>query len=415
MPQLAQTAPPAPPARRHIPVLDGLRGLAVVLVLLFHLDRLSGAAWPDRVLARLFGAGWVGVDLFFVLSGFLITGILVDTAAQRNFFRNFYARRALRIFPLYYALLVVGFAVYPTFAPAIHADRDWRLFLDGQWWFWSYLANIRLAAVGGAQMNFGHLWSVAIEEQFYLVWPLLVWWLSRRTLLAVALSLAVGAFLLRLWMLAHGGAAVAVAGVHVPTTPYAVYLLTATRIDGLALGAAVALWARGPRGWSPLARWATPAVAASVAVVVAVAWADRGFGPQARWTQRIGFSAIAILAAALLVRAVTAPSSSRTARVLGHAALRHVGRYSYGLYLVHYPILWWLESFGLRIGRVATLGGSQLPGQVVFFAVAGGASYAAARLTWICLERPCLALKRFFEGDAPPAPAYDVAPAQLAA
>ena len=208
MPQLAQTAPPAPPARRHIPVLDGLRGLAVVLVLLFHLDRLSGAAWPDRVLARLFGAGWVGVDLFFVLSGFLITGILVDTAAQRNFFRNFYARRALRIFPLYYALLVVGFAVYPTFAPAIHADRDWRLFLDGQWWFWSYLANIRLAAVGGAPMNFGHLWSVAIEEQFYLVWPLLLllaWRLGRRwaspersALVAASIATA-GSLVVALW------------------------------------------------------------------------------------------------------------------------------------------------------------------------------------------------------------------------
>ena len=385
-------------ARRHIPVLDGLRGLAVVLVLLFHLSRLSGATWADRALARVFGAGWAGVDLFFVLSGFLITGILADTAGKRHYFRNFYARRALRIFPLYYVLLAAAFLVYPALAPAIRADHDWRLFLDGQRWFWAYLGNVRLAAVGGAQMNFGHLWSVAIEEQFYLVWPLLVWFVPRRSMLIASVALAGATAIFRAWLLAHGGAAVVIGGVHVPTSSYAVYLLTATRLDGLALGSAVALWARGPRGWAPLARWARPVAVVAALAVAAVAWADHGLGPQAHWTQRVGFTAIALLAAAVLVRAVTAPTSSRTVRVLGHAALRHIGRYSYALYLLHYPTVWWLEKFGLRIGRVATVAGSQLPGQIVFFAVAGGASYAAARVTWVVIERPFLGMKRWFEG-----------------
>ena len=395
--QLAQSSDPS--SRPHIPVLDGLRGVAVLLVLLFHLSRLGGASWPDRAFAGVFRAGWAGVDLFFVLSGFLITGILHDTVGERHYFRNFYARRALRIFPLYYALLAAAFLVYPAVAPAIRADRDWRLFLDGQRWFWVYLGNQRLAAVGGAQMNFGHLWSVAIEEQFYLVWPLLVWCVPRRTMLLLSVALAAETAILRAWLLAHGGVPVVLVGVHVPTSPYAVYLLTATRLDGLALGSAVALWSRGPRGWAPLARVARPVAAFAALALVAVAWIDHGLGPQAHWTQRVGFSAIALLAAAVLVRAVTAPASSRTARVLGHAALRHVGRYSYALYLLHYPILWWLENIGLRIGRVATVAGSQLPGQVVFFAVAGGASYAAARITWVVIERPFLGMKRWFAGD----------------
>ena len=159
-PAVARAAGPGYAGRmRRIPELDALRALAALVVLLFHLN-------PPR-----FFFGWTGVDLFFVLSGYLITTIILDHQGQRGFLRNFYARRGLRIWPIYYIAL---FAVVAT-APLVPRDR--RPPLNGLGYYVTYLQNITLYQLRPPpefHIAFDHTWTLALEEQFYLIWPALI-------------------------------------------------------------------------------------------------------------------------------------------------------------------------------------------------------------------------------------------------
>ncbi len=232
---------------RHIPALDGVRGIAILMVLLGHLfvrNPNPQVSWPLRFAALLFSSGWVGVDLFFVLSGFLITGILYDTQRSAHFFRNFYARRILRIFPLYYAV-ILGLM-------AVSLLLGYRWFVPGTLLYLTYLHTLWINGVGyttAPWVNINHLWSLAIEEQFYSVWPLLVFLLGRKR--RIAMAALVGVLLsvsLRCWVYRSG-----LIGAH----PYATYSWTPSRMDGLLLGAVLAMLVRSEwRGavlrWSPM-------------------------------------------------------------------------------------------------------------------------------------------------------------------
>src|SRR3954465_2611530 len=126
---------------KHVPALDGLRGLAIILVLLFHFTPSGvGGGVGEKVLGWIGSVGWCGVDLFFVLSGFLITGILYDAKGSSNYFRNFYMRRVLRVFPLYYGVLFFVFIVVPMVHPMTRASD--RQFIGNQHWLWLYMANV---------------------------------------------------------------------------------------------------------------------------------------------------------------------------------------------------------------------------------------------------------------------------------
>jgi peptidoglycan/LPS O-acetylase OafA/YrhL len=352
--------------------------VAVGLVLAFHLAHLDGArGLPARALLGATRFGWSGVDLFFVLSGFLITGILLDAKGAAGYFRAFYARRALRIFPLYYAYLAVLFWGVPRLAPGadVHAES--------QGWMWSYLSNVLFAREGGFQASpwAGHFWSLAVEEQFYLVWPLAVWALPRRLLAGLAAALVAGAFALRL-------------GIHRTTfNATAAYVLTPARADALAAGALVALAVRAPGGLARL-RWAAPWGLAAAAAAVAAVWAWRGsfFGGDPA-VQVWGFGPLAAGWGALLVLALPGGGPAGLGRALSAPWLRALGRYSYGLYVLHYPIFLGLERAGLGPGVLAAALGSEILGIAAFAAVAGGATLAAALASWRLLERPLLSLK----------------------
>ncbi len=163
---------------KRIPVLDGVRGIAIAMVMLYHFNglyhvhfRAEGASLPllDELVSKTLGAGWAGVDLFFVLSGFLITGILYDAKGPaRRFFGSFYARRALRIFPAYYGFLALLLIALPLLGEPDAA----RAITSSLPWYGSYMTNIREAIDPGLRADFlfaGHIWSLSIEEQFYLV------------------------------------------------------------------------------------------------------------------------------------------------------------------------------------------------------------------------------------------------------
>src|SRR5687767_2907742 len=160
-----------------IPALDGLRGIAIILVMLHHFTYYRPNSGIDAQIASVLFFGWAGVDLFFVLSGFLITGILLDTRDSKRYFSTFYARRTLRIFPLYYLVLLLAFVVLPKF-PALHPvllGQVGPVDLPPQWPYWLYLTNFSIADGGWVHGWVDVAWSLAIEEQFYLVWPLMIW------------------------------------------------------------------------------------------------------------------------------------------------------------------------------------------------------------------------------------------------
>ena len=366
------------PAARHIPALDGLRGIAVAAVMLFHfaiaIDRHT-PLWDG--LRTLCGFGWSGVDLFFVLSGFLITGILLDSRSAPNYFSSFYVRRMLRIFPAYYTLLAILYCaagLHPALAASLPPAADWRFYA-------SYLQNWTVLLQQPGQMLVGHFWSLAIEEQFYLLWPFAVYFTSRRQLTFVALAGSLAAIVARNYL------------VHAGVEPETIYRNTFTRMDALLAGALVALAVRHPG----VASWA----AKRTAGLLLAAAAALATGPLlARSLRNTNFamlsSGLSFVDAGyglLLLAAATSGSRGALHRALSWTPLRSLGRYSYGLYLCHLP------AYHLLIAIESLLRLPPGPCNI------GLAALLTLTLSWISfqiIEQPFLKLKSRFSVQRSP-------------
>jgi peptidoglycan/LPS O-acetylase OafA/YrhL len=300
--------------------------MAVSLVLAAHFIRSpETGAWS--LVGRVASSGWIGVDLFFVLSGFLITGILLDSRGNRNYFRSFYTRRALRILPLYYS-----FIAFILLLPRMSALAEWlgaSYLVKHQGWFWSYTVNwlfVGEATHGlatGAEQGFGALWSLAIEEQFYLIWPLIVALIPRRRLLSTIGGIALGCVVLRVVLAARG----------VPVA--ALYGVTLTRLDGLSVGAALAVLQREGglvRWWRP---WAFAVCGCALALAAATPFIVRSTFSNALLFSAVEFP-IAMGFGALLMMAVATSSSVRA--VMSARPLCMLGKYSYAIYVLQAPV-----------------------------------------------------------------------------
>jgi peptidoglycan/LPS O-acetylase OafA/YrhL/lysophospholipase L1-like esterase len=303
-----------------IPALDGIRAIAVIAVLLYHAELL----WAP--------GGFLGVEVFFVLSGFLITALLWSelVASGGLGFRGFWFRRARRLLPALFGLLVVTLAAFligwPHEIAAIRGDVAAAFTYSSNW----YLIGVKRSyfQTFGRPSPFGHLWSLAIEEQFYLLWPLLL------TLLFVRIRRPkrVAAFI--------GGAALlsacAMWVLYSSADPSRVYYGTDTRAAGLLIGAALAVvW----RPWTPGyrtrigPRMLELAAAGAGAILI---WAFVRWDEFSSFTYRPGIQIVA-LASAVLVAASVHPET-RLHAVLGLKPLRWIGRRSYGIYLWHWPV-----------------------------------------------------------------------------
>ncbi len=375
-----------PPLGRHMPALDGVRGIAILVVMVSHFIIIQPSNAAERfALPLINGGGVTGVQLFFVLSGFLITGILIDARRGPHYFRNFYIRRALRIFPLYYGFLVLLLFVLPLFVDASSAEYQ-RLHAN-QAWYWTYTTNFMIALhrQSSAPLNTYHFWSLAVEEQFYLAWPLLVFLFDRAKLVWVCGLIVAGTFLLRVWLL------------HTGVSHLAVAEMTPTRMDALALGALIAVVARGPNGVARLYRAAWIAIPLSLAALALVFWRGGGSEAGLYMLATVGYSALAVFFGAMLVLAITAPRGSVRAWIAEHGFLRMLGRYSYCLYVIHLPIAYFVVTRRLfDIDRFPRLGASQLPAQLVYIVLMSAVSIALAWLSWHLYEKRWLAIKDLF-------------------
>lgn len=371
--------------------LDGIRGVAILLVLIEH-SWIPTWNYPnpsvvDKGLSFVYLGGWTGVDLFFVLSGYLITGILWESRGRSDYFKNFYFRRILRIFPLYYGVLFLYFMVgphLPTPSDLGDAGRE-------QAWYWTYLSNISMARHGQfAPSALGVSWSLAIEEQFYLVWPPVVLLLGRKRLIQLCVFLIGAAFVWRLAL------------VRMNLNPQSIYVLLPTQMDGLAAGALIALLPQWQRLDSVLRRL-VPAVGLAglgVFVIIGVhaAASTYAFFEGDPLMQTIGYSSIVAAFACILIGSIASGPSSPALAILNSRVLRTLGKYSYGIYLLHRPVLSFLAITilpGLVAISQARLG-AIAPGQIAYSLIFVGSSVAVAWVSWTYYERPFLYLKRFF-------------------
>ena len=320
-------------ARPHLPGLDGLRALAVIGVLAFHDDRLTG--------------GFLGVDLFFAVSGFLITTLLIDELQRTNTIDliGFWGRRLRRLLPAVMVLLVVVVIFFRLFADT----GQWIIARNDAPWAQFYVANWHQISSGAgywdafaAPSAFEHLWSLAIEEQFYVVWPLLVigaWRIGRTRALGTLTGIGIIASFVAMLTIYDGG------------DPTRVYMGTDTRAFSLLCGAFVALPAIRHAITAGMQKFRRAASGLTAALIVALGFMWFTVDGQSEWLFRGGLLAHSIASAVIAV--LIASSSSRLSVIFSWRPLAHIGRLSYALYLWHWPVFIFCTSERLDINGLA--------------------------------------------------------------
>jgi peptidoglycan/LPS O-acetylase OafA/YrhL len=384
----------SPDKEAHIPVLDGLRGMAVLMVLLFHfwqgLPVYQHPFSPEisRGLS-LFSIGQKGVDLFFVLSGFLITGILLRTRGAAHYFKNFYIRRSLRIFPLYYAV-VLGCILVGVIWPA--PEFQWHK----TWWYLCYLQNIGMTFWPGSVGEPGHFWSLAVEEHFYLFWPLVVLWLNRRQLLYFSLGLVVLSIIVRAVFLRLG---------------LDVFTFTFCRMDTLALGALLAILFGDDQHWQTTKTWVARTFLPLAGLTLGSFFVLSGTASPL--LQTFKYTLFAGLCGAVLVLSLSPGRWNPLPWLFNFAWLRGLGKTSYAMYVFH-PFI-----YAGVMGRLYAAGWSPVrslfwPALLIELALALGLTILASRLSWMLFEQPLIKLKTRFQYEdrnrlTPPGPVAESA------
>lgn len=367
--------------RLRLPALDGVRGVAILLVLASHIMPLGKheRVLILKLLAEIQNCSWVGVSLFFALSGFLITGILIDTLKARHFFRDFYARRALRIFPLYYGFL---FALLFLTKLLHFSWNGWQYF------YLTYTANLALwwtKPLLLAHFRVHHLWSLQVEEQFYLVYPLIIYRVKNCwKLIQIFLAACVVALALRIVLIATH--ATVVGEIYLP------YSFTLCCCDNLLYGCSLSLLFR--IGWRhKIQKWSayifvvcTLPVAAERILHHGAPWTGSFFMPT------FGFTLIGIASASLIAMALS--PATFTHRFFSLSVFRFFGKYSYGLYIIHYSVHGFLTSFLYRFCLRHT--DSPLLSVLLSTGIVAGISLLTAILSYHLYEVRFLRLKRYF-------------------
>jgi len=351
--------------RQHYPALDGLRGFACLIVVIYH---------NFGFIQKYIFFGWLSVDLFFTLSGFLITDILMNAVHRPHYLRNFYARRFFRIFPLYYLSLIILLVWLPRLQTPLHLEY----YSNNQAYIWTYLQNwlyVFNPPVNTDSLN--HFWSLAVEEQFYLIWPFVILLLKNpKHLLIFVLLMLVGVSGIRLWAWLHQVQGLAY---------YNLY--TFTRIDGICIGSIVAILLRISPGF--LSRY-TPAIVIVFALLnFGFFFINRSFSFSFPYLALIGYTTLAMLLGLMVNQGIT-KENKLINFIFNFSFLKFIGTVSYGFYVIHWPVYRGLSPWvSSRLEQILSIDLAAITTSILLAALALFLSW----LSFKYFETPFLKLK----------------------
>jgi peptidoglycan/LPS O-acetylase OafA/YrhL len=364
--------------------LDGIRGLAVSGVVAYHTCLLvsqhsasalrGGTGLLVGAVLSVVGVGWLGVDVFFVLSGYLITAMILKERTSGSFWRDFYLRRALRILPPLVVVILLCVAIAHFLFPEM---RSSPIYIWASIFFvanWTILFDIQTPLLG-------HLWSLAVEEQFYLVWPQAAGRLSYRTLLMIALGVAAFSEILRTVLM----------NLHLPSL--SAVFITPDRIDGICIGSAIALSMEMPkvRGFL-VRRWKSLAVIFSSLAIFSLFAIQMVETVSGIWMTVIMIPLTILATSMMIVGSITSSLPENVKKYLGNRLLVYLGTRSYALYLIHEPIRA-AVSHSLAIGYLSRLPKTLFVDLSLILGVVL-ISIALTELSWRLIERPAQRLRR---------------------
>jgi peptidoglycan/LPS O-acetylase OafA/YrhL len=367
----------------HIASLDGLRGLAVLLVLIVHFGRGGHHFLLFKPWFYLADFGWSGVDLFFVLSGFLITRILLSQKKDNNFLLNFYARRALRVFPLYYGIIFIVFIALPSIN-SIFTNTG-----NSKYWLILYISNFLPNIQGSGfiynsilQLSFSHFWSLAVEEHFYIFWPILILLNTNKRMHYICIFLIIIAPLLRIILWSNN--------VH----PDSIYTLTICRIDSLVFGSIVALHEKKltSDNFFINTSYTTLLILILFLTIHIVLYGNLIFTSQLMST--VGYTILAAGYSALII-ILSSKNNSYFNYFFSTKILTNMGKYSYGMY-VFGGLLWKYFDLFFSVEKIQLITNSYIASLFIRLFTIITATYVIAFISYNIYERLFLKLKKHF-------------------
>lgn len=369
----------------HIPAIDGLRGIAILMVMIRHFYNEpminEGYQIIGPIITKLALAGNYGVELFFVLSGFLITQILLDAKNKPHYFRNFYVRRFLRIFPLYYGVLFFIFLILPNVVTFDEAAKD---ISSHQVWLWTFLSNAPWSGVQLDSSNIfrlGHLWFLCVIVHFYIIWPLVVYKYEKWAIINICLTGLVVCLLIRLFYTITGG-------------PDLFTWSSITKFDGLLCGSFLAAGLKVESVSHLINKYALKVAWIAGLLFFALIFVPRRLMWDTNfywWTFMETISVIFFGGLLILIlRQKGIPV------LMSNKILVTFGKYSYGLFVIHnicLPLFQWLFQ-PTALSRTL---GSPILAQTIFYVLSITASFILAFISWHLYEKHFIKLKKLFE------------------
>lgn len=360
--------------------LDGLRGFFLLFVVMYHF-------YPGFFIVKL---GWTGVDGFFVLSGYLITGILYDTLNHDKYWSNFFMRRVLRIFPLYYGvilLLVCSMLMFPVFFAEKGVDVNW--FFSNQIWYWLYIINWKMFMENSKLLVFiSHFWSLAIEEQFYLIWPFVLMLFRRINLhrlpmyLLSSIAFIIVFRFIFIFVLDYEG--------------FGLYAFTIARIDALIIGAIIAVGLRNKEYKGMFERNTIWVFVASLCIFFLGMILSHSTSPFSIFNQVFGYTNIAIIYGCIIVFCTCDNKIFHFFRKITESkVLVFFGKYSYSQYVFH--LMFFLLFGDIVLSFLSDMGLSPMSADLVMPLIILFITIAASLWSWYSFERKFLKLKSNFQ------------------
>ncbi|XZE20665.1 acyltransferase family protein [Pirellulaceae bacterium SH449] len=372
------SSPPALSSQDRILGLDGFRGLAVLMVTVYRFGEVS---FTEDVIggiaSKAFYLGASGVDLFFVLSGFLITGILLDRKEHRAYFSHFYIRRALRIFPLYYGALLLFLFLLPILGLDLAAQGEKKI-SGNPIHLWLYTTNLSIAWAN--QWHFGafdHFWSLAIEEQFYLIWPMIVLFLKPQQLFKACL-IGMGIFAL-----------CRIGFVYATQLDETAKTFTLFRMDGLLLGSAAVILTRDQAvQFQPTRsqlRW----------FVCVCCLAFMGTLVLGKNDLAIRYTIVSLAGTAVLLSIIASQKNDWELRLFENRILRSLGKFSYAMYVFQMPLIPLMKDW-ISPASCTNLMGNAILGALIYVVTMFCLTYAMSVGSWYLFETKFLNLRKRF-------------------